>query len=57
MQNEWDVSLMIRNVWDDINVNWISTTDYGDFFGDPRYANLRSYQKPRTLSLTVRKRF
>ncbi len=58
MDGGWDVSLMVRNVWDDRNVNWLSNGLYGvEPFGDPRFNRSISFQKPRTLSLTVRKTF
>ena len=57
MRNEWDVSLMVRNVWDDRSVSWLSNPEYGLDFNDVRFNAARSYQKPRTISLTVRKGF
>ena len=57
LQSEWDISLMVRNVWDEKNVSWLSTLDYGVTFDDLRFNESRSLQKPRTLSLTVRKSF
>src|SRR5690606_13195915 len=35
MDGGWDVSLMVRNVWDDRNVNWLANYGYGEPFGDP----------------------
>ena len=37
--SEWDVSLIVRNLFDKRGVNWISglASDYGTLFGDPRY--------------------
>jgi len=65
LENEWDVSLMVRNVWDDRNANWLSNLGYGNaeyfsgglVFDDPRFNRAISFQKPRTFSLTVRKSF
>lgn len=57
LESEWDISLMVRNVWDDKSINWLNTYSYGPFFGDARFAAAESLQKPRTISLTVRKSF
>lgn len=57
LQSEWDISLMVRNVWDDRNTNWLSNSDYGVTFNDLRFNQARSFQRPRTISLTVRKNF
>ncbi|MGH8195637.1 MAG: TonB-dependent receptor, partial [Woeseiaceae bacterium] len=57
LENELDISLMVRNVWDDRNVSFLSNYVYGGFFGDPRYPGIKALQKPRTSSLTVRKSF
>ncbi|HEX5765503.1 MAG TPA: hypothetical protein VFY27_08035, partial [Woeseiaceae bacterium] len=59
MENEWDISLMVRNVWDEKNVSWLSNLNYGDslVFYDLRFNESHSLQKPRTFSLTVRKSF
>lgn len=57
LESEWDVSLMVRNVWDEKSVNWLSIYDYGQLFGDLRFNQARALQKPRTVSLTVRKNF
>jgi outer membrane receptor protein involved in Fe transport len=57
LESEWEISLMVRNVWDRKNVSWLSTPLYGELFNDLRFNESRSLQKPRTLSLTVRKSF
>jgi outer membrane receptor protein involved in Fe transport len=58
MQNDWDISLMARNVWDDRGINNILRSTYvADWFGDTRFRNERTLQQPRTISLSVRKRF
>jgi len=59
LQGGWDVSLMARNVWDERNVNWLSNLDYGNTpaFNIPLYNRAIAWQKPRTISLTVRKSF
>ena len=59
LESQWDISLMVRNVWDRRNVNWLSNLGYGEepVFSDPRFNRAISFQKPRTISLTVRKGF
>jgi outer membrane receptor protein involved in Fe transport len=57
-QSDWDVSLMARNVWNDTGINSLYYTSYaGEWFGDPRFQYERTLQRPRTISLNVRKRF
>jgi hypothetical protein len=48
---------MARNVWDEVSTNWMYRPEYGDLFGRAEHNNYRSYQRPRTISLTVRKGF
>ncbi|HNP37308.1 MAG TPA: TonB-dependent receptor [Woeseiaceae bacterium] len=56
--NDWDVSLMARNVWNDRGINALIYNDTAsEWFGDPRFRNLRTIQRPRTISLSLRKRF
>ena len=57
LDSGWDVSLMVRNVWDQRNINWLSTPLTGEFFGDSRFNIRHALQRPRTISLTVRKSF
>jgi iron complex outermembrane recepter protein len=57
LENDWDISLMARNLWDERNTNFLWRPGYGEFFGDSRHNNFRSFQRPRTINLTVRKRF
>jgi len=58
LQNQWEFSLMARNVWDDRGINNIIRSTYAPaLFGDPRFRNERTIQRPRTISLSVRKRF
>ena len=39
--NGWDTALIVRNVFDDSGVNWMSGTDRGAAFGDPRWRYVR----------------
>lgn len=55
---DWTVSLMARNIWNDRGVNALINSTYAsEWFDDPRWRNIRTIQRPRTISLTVRKRF
>ncbi len=47
----WDLSLDVRNVFDQHNVDWKGDSDYGALFGDPRFRNPVTLQRPRTISL------
>jgi outer membrane receptor protein involved in Fe transport len=54
----WDVSLMARNIWNDMGINSLINSTYAsDYFGDTRFRNERTVQRPRTISLSLRKRF
>ncbi len=34
--NGWDAALIIRNLFDEDGAGYMSGSDYGEFFGDPR---------------------
>jgi outer membrane receptor protein involved in Fe transport len=54
----WDISLMARNIWNDMGINSLINSTYAsDYFGDTRFRNERTVQRPRTISLSLRKRF
>lgn len=58
LRSGWNVSLMARNVWDDRGINSLYHTSYAaEWFGDPRWRNERTIQRPRTYGLSVTKRF
>jgi len=59
LTNGWDISLIVRNIWDEDAVNSLDNGGNGEpqWFGDPRYQNLRTYQRPRSVGLNFRKRF
>jgi outer membrane receptor protein involved in Fe transport len=58
MPHGWEVALLARNVWDDRGINWLSSTTYeAEYFGDPRFRNVRTIQRPRTIGLRVSKKF
>lgn len=63
-ESGWDLSLMARNIWNDAGVNALIHSDYASAWFDSlpggdeqRFRNERTLQKPRTISLNVRKRF
>lgn len=57
-QNDWTVSLFVRNVWNDRGISALySSTFYTDYFGQTGQSELRTIAKPRTYSLSVTKRF
>ena len=58
LDNGWSFSLLARNLWDDRGINSLYMSTYAsEWFGDPRWRNIRTIQRPRTISLTVRKNF
>jgi outer membrane receptor protein involved in Fe transport len=59
LDNQWDIELNIRNLFDDDGYSYVATWEagYADMFGDPRYHRIRAQERPRTYWLTVRKGF
>lgn len=59
LRNDWEVGLIVRNIWDERAVNEVNNGDNfeAQWFGDPRYQNVRTYQRPRSVGLSFRKRF
>jgi iron complex outermembrane receptor protein len=69
LDNDWSITLMARNIWDENGVNnmFYSDSDIPEnssqywsmsrWFGDPRWRNVRTLQKPRTISLSIVKKF
>ncbi len=55
----WDTALIVRNLFDEKGYNYVSSSDYSDSLGniDPRYKNLRSLQRPRSISLSFSKKW
>jgi outer membrane receptor protein involved in Fe transport len=56
----WDAALIIRNLFDEKGVNWLSSTtasSYAEFFGDPTNRYVRTLQQPRTVSLSFTKKW
>ena len=54
-----NLTLQVNNVWDQANYSYISTgeNDESEWFGDPRYRNMRSLVRPRTIWFNLRKDF
>ena len=59
LPSEWDMTFFIRNVWDEEAMTWLDNeTNYApEWFGDPRFRNMRSFLPPRTIGFNVRKSF
>ena len=57
MYNGTDFVLSVYNVWDERSMNWLGIDENPAFFNDPRYQLLRSYVAPRSVGLTVTRRF
>ncbi len=53
----WDAALIVRNLFDEADMGWLSSADYGTFFGDSRFRYVRTLQRPRTISLSFTKRW
>ena len=58
-ENGWETSLIVRNLFDKSDYNYISDSDYSDSVGtpDPRYRYLRSLQRPRSVYLSFSKKW
>jgi hypothetical protein len=53
----WDAAFIVRNVFDDASYSYLSGTNYGEFFGDPRFNQIRTLQRPISYSLSFTKRW
>jgi iron complex outermembrane recepter protein len=53
----WETRLIVRNLFDEDGYNYISGTDRGALFDDPRYRYIRSQQRPRSYSLSFTKKW
>jgi outer membrane receptor protein involved in Fe transport len=54
---DWDVTFIVRNVFDDRGVNWMSGTNRGALFDDPRWRYVRGLQPPRSYALSFTKKW
>ena len=56
--NGWDATLIVRNLFDEAGYNYLlADSGYEPLFGDPRYKNLRSLQRPVSISLSFSKKW
>ena len=57
--NGWSTDINVRNLFDERGYNYVSTSenDDADLFGDARFHNVRTLDRPRTVWLSVRKNF
>ena len=57
--NNWNVTLSVSNLFDQRIVNWIddSYNDQAVALGDPRFRDLLTYEKPRTIGFSVTRWF
>jgi outer membrane receptor protein involved in Fe transport len=53
----WEASLIIRNLFDENGIRWLSDFDAGSLFDDPRYRYVRTLQQPRTISVAFSKKW
>ena len=59
MPNDLSVTLLLDNVFDKATSTYVSTgnNDDADAFGDSRWHNMQSFERPRTFWVTLRKDF
>jgi outer membrane receptor protein involved in Fe transport len=55
--NGWSSAFIVRNVFDDAGYTYMSSTSYGDDFGDPRFRHIRNLQRPISYSLSFTKKW
>jgi outer membrane receptor protein involved in Fe transport len=55
--NGWDAALIVRNLFDESGAGYLSSSDYGEVFGDPRFRYRVTPQRPRSISLSFTKRW
>ena len=56
-ENNWDTAIIVRNVFDDNGYTYLSSSWYGEAFGDPRWRHIRNIQAPRSYALSFTKRW
>ena len=56
-ESGWDTALIVRNVFDDTSYSYLSSTWYGEDFGDDRFRYIRNLQRPRSYSLSFTKKW
>ena len=59
LPNQFDIELNVRNLTDESGYSyvWTGEADNAAIFGDPRYRRIRAQDRPRTISLILRKGF
>ena len=55
--NGWEAALIVRNLFDEDAAGYMSGSDYGAYFGDPRFRYRVTPQRPRSVSLSFSKRW
>ncbi len=61
--NGWETALVVRNLFDERGVNYMSSSDYSSGpddvlpWTDDRYKYVRSLQRPRTIGLSFTKKW
>jgi len=61
--NGWETALVVRNLFDDTGINYLSSSDYSSGTGDvlpwtdDRFRYVRSLQRPRTIALSFSKKW
>jgi outer membrane receptor protein involved in Fe transport len=53
----WSSTLVVRNVFDDDSYSYLSSTSYGDIFGDPRFHHIRNLQRPLSYYVNFTKKW
>jgi outer membrane receptor protein involved in Fe transport len=53
----WEASFIVRNLFDDRGVTWMSSTDRGALFDDPRFRHIRGLQRPRSYYISFSKKW
>jgi len=56
-ESGWDAALIVRNLFDESRAGYLSSSDYGEVFGDPRFRYRLTPQRPRSISLSFTKRW
>jgi len=57
LPSDFHIDVNVRNLFDEKGYGYVSTSDNGNanLFGDPRYHDIRTLERPRTVWLTLRK--
>ncbi len=57
LPSNWDITFVVNNLFDQEIVNslYSGSNDDSDFFGDPRWHNVRVTQRPRSMGFNLRK--